>query len=366
MFLFDGDFDWDFLRGERKCNAMTWIDSIIASRLNGVGHTNEEIPFDLKALVTRGIIVVQRNLYGNKKGRGACSMMSNTLPYRESVDFIRAGILSGRPFMAGKVGTGDNETMLRYMDIHDKEACLLKWFKLLVGRRRPFWWDNSIRAGIGVCAGVFPPTVEGIEEFCRIYETYLPEMDGFASCADGETRIHDRYCPKAVPITWDSLFPVFRGYTWMDALRGKRVLVVHPFVKTIVSQYEKAREVELHKNQGPFPDFDLLVYKPVNSIGGKNSEFSSWNDALRSMEKDLSKLNFDVALIGCGVYGVPLSAHVKRMGRAAVHTGGTTQLLFGIKARRFDHWNCYNENWVHPMSDDVPPNLTQIEGGSFL
>lgn len=345
---------------------MTWIDSIIASRLNGVGHTNEEIPFDLKALVTRGIIVVQRNLYGNKKGRGACSMMSNTLPYRESVDFIRAGILSGRPFMAGKVGTGDNETMLRYMDIHDKEACLLKWFKLLVGRRRPFWWDNSIRAGIGVCAGVFPPTVEGIEEFCRIYETYLPEMDGFASCADGETRIHDRYCPKAVPITWESLFPLREGYSWFDALQGKRVLVIHPYEKSIRSQYFKALNCELHNGQGPFPEFDLLTYKPVNSIGGKSSEFVSWNEALRHMIAEISDIDFDVALVGCGVYGVPLSVHIKRMGRVAVHTGGSTQLIFGIKARVYDGWGFYNENWIRALPGDVPENMGLIENGRFL
>jgi len=345
---------------------MNFINSFIASRLMGVGHTNVEIPFDLKALMTRAIIVLQRNLYGNKAGRGACSTMPNALTYHESVDFIRAGILSGKPFMAGKVGTGDNETMLRYIDIHDKEATAVKWLKLFAGRRRPFWWDNSIRAGIGVCAGVFPPTVEGIEEFCRIYETYLPEMDGFASCADGETRVHDRYCPNATPIAWESLFPLRDGYSWFGALKGKRVLVVHPYEKSIRSQYEKAVRCELHKGQGPMPEFELMTYKPVISIGGKSSEYACWNDALKHMIDDVSKIDFDIALVGCGVYGVPLSIHVKRMGKVAIHTGGSTQLIFGIKGRRFDHWNCYNENWIHVNAEDVPENMSMIEGGSFL
>ena len=338
----------------------------LLSKLQGLNHTNEEIPFDWTALFTRGIIVAQRKLYGNNKGRGACSTVPNPLSYRESVDFIRAGILSGKPFMAGKIGTGDNETMLRYMDIHDRESALVKAMKLFTGQRRPFWWDNSIRAGIGVCAGVFPPTVEGIEEFCSIYETYIPEMDGFASCADGESRIHARYCPNATPIAWESLFPLREGYSWFEALKGRRVLVVHPYEKSIRAQYEKALNCELHNGQGSFPSFELMTYKPVNSIGGKSNEFARWADALQHMIDDVSKLDFDIALVGCGVYGVPLSVHIKRMGRVAIHTGGSTQLIFGIKAQVYDSWGFYNENWIRALPEDVPSNMGLIENGRFL
>lgn len=342
------------------------MSTLFLKRFQGLNHTNAEMPLDWQAVVTRGIIVLQRNLFGNKKGRGACSMMPNVLSYRDSVDVIRKGILSGKPFMAGKIGTGDNETMLRYIDIHDPESRFVKWCKLLVGKLRPFWWDNSIRAGICVCAGVFPSDIESIEEFCRIYEGYLPEMDCFASCADGETRIHDRYCPQATPIVWESLFPLREGYSWFDALKGKRVLVVHPHEKSIRFQYEKARKVELHKGQGTMPDFELLTYCPVNSIGGKNTQFACWKDALDFMINDISKLDFDVALVGCGVYGVPLSIHVKRMGRVAIHTGGSTQLIFGIKAQVYDTWGYYNENWIRALPEDVPPNMGLIENGRFL
>ncbi len=342
------------------------MSTFLLSRLQGVGHTNAEIPFDWTSLFTRGIIYTQRRLYGNAAGRGACSMMPNTLSDRDSVAFIRDGLLSGRPFMAGKVGTGDNEAMLRWIDIHDRESTFVKWMKLLAGRRRPFWWDNSIRAGIGVCAGVFPPTIEGIEEFCRIYETYLPDMDGFGSCADGETRVHDRYCPNATPITWESLFPCRLETDWFDALAGKRVLVVHPYGKTIAAQCEKARRVELHRGHGLFPDFELLTYKPVNSIGGTCADFACWKDALQHMLDDVSKLDFDIALVGCGVYGVPLSVHIKRMGRQAIHTGGSTQLIFGIKARIYDTWGFYNEHWTAAFPEDVPSNMGLIENGRFL
>ena len=40
---------------------------------------------------------------------------------------------------------------------------------------------------------------------------------------------------------------------------------------------------------------------------------------------------FDVALIGCGVSGVPLTAFVKKLGSVGIHLGDTLPALFGIR-----------------------------------
>ena len=45
---------------------------------------------------------------------------------------------------------------------------------------------------------------------------------------------------------------------------------------------------------------------------------------------------FDVAIIGCGAYGMPLAAMLKQAGKQAIHLGGATQLLFGIKGKRWE------------------------------
>jgi hypothetical protein len=62
--------------------------------------------------------------------------------------------------------------------------------------------------------------------------------------------------------------------------------------------------------------------------------------------------DFDVAIIGCGAYGFPLAAHLKRLGKKAIYMGGATQLLFGIKGKRWDNYrlisNFFNEHWVRP------------------
>jgi len=328
------------------------------------GHCNEELPFDWQSLFTRLLIIAAKKTYGRFQTEGAWARSLNAFDMDSSIDFIEHSLRSGKPFMAGKIGTGDMETLQRFVDIHSSGSKLFKWIRLLAGKSGPFWYDNWIRSGICVCAGVFPATDESIEEFCRIFMSYCCEFDAISAWLEGEKRIFDLLCPNAKTIKLDSLVPINRSRTWYGALAGKKVLVVHPYVKTIRSQYDK--HVEFHKGQGVLPEFELIQYCPVNTIGGKSDRFARWKDALDYMIADIEKIDFDVALLGCGVYGVPLSVHIKRMGRQAVYTGGATQIIFGIKGKRWDWHDFYNEHWVRPLPEDIPQNMNLIEGGTFL
>lgn len=328
------------------------------------GHCNDEFPFDWTCFFTRLIMVASRHLYGGRRGSPVWARARRALTTAESVEFIEAALRSGRPFMAGKIGTGDMETLMRFLDIHAAEARVLKGLKLLAGRRGPFWWDNWIRTGIGVCAGVFPITDANIEDFCRVFMSYCDGFDAVPSWIDGERRIYDALCPNAEIISLEALAPAEYPRTWIGALEGKTVLVVHPYVNTIRMQYEK--NVEFNKGHGPLPRVNLKQYRPVNSIGGRCERFAKWKDALDFMIGEISEIDFDVALLGCGVYGIPLSSHIKRMGRQAIYTGGATQTLFGIKGRRWDGKGLYNEHWTRPLPEDVPQNMGLIEGGTFL
>lgn len=84
------------------------------------------------------------------------------------------------------------------------------------------------------------------------------------------------------------------------------------------------------------PDFDLITIKAVQSLGG-GEQFQSWFDALDWMKAEIDKHDYDICLIGCGAYGFPLAAHVKRLGKKAFHLGGALQLVFGIRGRRWEN-----------------------------
>ena len=87
------------------------------------------------------------------------------------------------------------------------------------------------------------------------------------------------------------------------------------------------------------------------------------------MKDDIDGHTFDVALIGAGAYGLPLSAHVKRSGKVAIHLGGALQILFGIKGRRWEAMpqisRFFNEAWVRPGAGETPDGNAKIEGGCY-
>lgn len=88
------------------------------------------------------------------------------------------------------------------------------------------------------------------------------------------------------------------------------------------------------------------------------------------MSEDISKIDFDIALIGCGAYGFSLGAFVKRdLARKAIHIGGATQLPFGIKGGRWDNHPIvkafYNDYWVCPSASERPRNVAAVENTCY-
>ena len=145
------------------------------------------------------------------------------------------------------------------------------------------------------------------------------------------------------------------------------MLVIHPFDQSIKSQYAKRHL--LFRDPETLPTFDLRTLRPVWSAAGQDGGFRSWSDALDWMCGQMEAIEFDVALIGAGGYGLPLAAHAKRMGKKAVHLGGALQLLFGIKGKRWDsrasYQTLYNEHWMRPMQAETPASNTQVEDGCY-
>ena len=84
---------------------------------------------------------------------------------------------------------------------------------------------------------------------------------------------------------------------------------------------------------------------------------------------EISKYDFDIAIIGAGAYSLPLAAYVKQLGKIAVQMSGSTQILFGIKGKRWEQIpeisKFFNENWIRPSEDETPKGSTKVEGGSY-
>ncbi len=321
-------------------------------------------PFNARALLTRALIVAQRRLLA----RGALAPLRPDCTGQAASDALKALLLADAPVMAARFGTGELEATLRHLDRCAPGSAARKTLRLLAGRCGPFWWDNSIRAGICWNAGLFPSDDATLDRFGARMLADCRALDLLASWVPGEARLRPLFFPQARVVPLDTLEPYGLAEPWTAALAGRRVLVVHPFEATLRQQY--ARRERLFANPAVLPEFELMTYRAVQSIAGNPTPFATWFDALARMCDDLAARDFDIALIGAGAYGLPLAAHVKRLGRKAVHMGGATQLLFGIRGARWDRLpryaeTLYNEAWTRPLAEDRPPNHQTVEGGTY-
>lgn len=194
-------------------------------------------------------------------------------------------------------------------------------------------------------------------------------MDILGSWLPGEKFMARNYNRNVVGVPLVDLEPFWWNRPWTSALKGRNVLLVHPFEDTIRFQY--ANRVNLFANRDMLPDFNLKTYRTISSFAGAKTPYVSWFEALEKMCLDISKIDFDIALIGCGAYGMSIGAFIKReMGKRAVHLGGVTQLFFGIKGGRWDSLPriksaLYNQFWVRPFDSDIVVRPDTIEGGAY-
>lgn len=216
-------------------------------------------------------------------------------------------------------------------------------------------------------AGFFPVTNKALTRFaCELIDlTYRIDV-----LACWHRKFEDIICKDYLPqhsklIHLCNINPLTSAKPWTRNLKGKKVLVIYPYADTIKKQYER-REL-LHKNKDILPEFELITMKPVQSIGENKIAYNyeSWFDALKDMKKQIKTIDFDIALIGAGAYGLFLADYCKSLGKKAVHMGGDTQLLFGIKGKRWDDYGFYNEYWVRPSEEEKPLGAEKVEGGCY-
>lgn len=204
----------------------------------------------------------------------------------------------------------------------------------------------------------------------------IPEVDILGSWLAGE-QLFEKELKNADKVHLRLLEPYWAENHWSRALEGKKILIVHPFAKDIEQQYQK-RDLLFEKNI--LPTFQLTTIQAVQSVAGEKTEFVDWFEALEFMKAEIDKVDYDICLIGCGAYGFPLAAHVKRMGKKGFHYGGALQLLFGIKGKRWEdpnygvevwgipngfYTNLMNEHWIRPEGNNKPKNAQVVEGACY-
>ena len=305
-------------------------------------------------------------IYKGKRAPKGITLMSG----EQLNEYIYKGLLNNEPFMVARFGSVELDSALyTYLC----ELPLFERYKLYIQKKIPFlrYSEDYARHLMNpLCnnAGFFPNDVRYLAKFGK----KVREEDSSCCCCccccwNNEDLMIPFFDKNIVFGELSEMEPYDYLQPWSRALKGKKVLVVHPFADTIVKQYSK-RDL-LWVNKDVLPEFELHTIKAVQSIAGEKTQFNNWFDALHYMENQMDSIDYDIAIIGCGAYGFSLAAHAKRSGKKAIHLGGATQILFGIKGKRWDDMPAvnkfYNKYWVYPSADETPKNNKKVEGGCY-
>ncbi|MCR5062316.1 MAG: hypothetical protein K6A89_03450, partial [Treponema sp.] len=157
-------------------------------------------------------------------------------------------------------------------------------------------------------AGFFPVTKENLDSFAQLYLDSIKNID---CCGvwfnDGEASVLKNGAGSALLVELGCLNSWLYKNPYTGILRGKKVLVIHPFENTILSQI-KNRE-RIFEDQNVLPDCEIKIIKAPQTIAGNTDGYSSWFEALEATKKKIDEVDFDIALLGCGAYGLPLGAY---------------------------------------------------------
>jgi hypothetical protein len=278
-----------------------------------------------------------------------------------SSKLIASAIKLGAPILISRFGTTESEFCLQYRSFSTDG------FEESVGI------DNLWKL-----SGVYPKTILQSSDFFSIYTNSAKQIDlcGVRRTFDeysywrSESQMLTNFAAQSNVMDIEGFDAVFLENPWTHALVGKRVLIIHPFADTIESQLKILRAKPLQANW--LPDFDSIVLKAPQTLSAQSvSNKDNWTNRLNDLTLKISKLDFDVALIGCGAYGLPIGAHVKNLGKVAIHIGGSLQLIFAIRGQRWEKklnavLACNQiEVWNWPMESDTPINASSVEGGAY-
>lgn len=268
---------------------------------------------------------------------------------------IGAALRARKPAAIAKFGASELGGVVRFLARRGADDVCRSW-----GKHRQLLHVN---------AGVYPATPESLSAFSRTYLAAAAELDILGVWfRPGEAKIRARYAPRAELIAMSGISPFPFRAPWTAELAGRRVLVVTPFAQSVMRQAARLEDV-WRKRPEMMPGCRVSTLRCPLSAGLVAPEYPTWHAALDAMKAAMSTSDAEVVLVGAGAWSLPLVAHAKTLGKIGIHTGGLTQLLFGIRGGRWDPDPFFTalatEAWVRPNETETPTGAHLIENACY-
>jgi hypothetical protein len=197
-----------------------------------------------------------------------------------------------------------------------------------------------------------------------------------------ESHILFRYANQATrvkPRVFESFYNPQNQYT-AHMTQGP-IAVVSPFASSIESQWPKIREIfppSGHAGAVWPPNAQLVAIKAPYGPHLSTEPTHAWPQevlsggpqaAVQHLAEQVQASGARYAFVGIGALSLPLVAELKRRNIIAIHTGGGTQIMFGVKGKRWlNHATIstfFNPAWISPSPEETPSQAHQVESACY-
>jgi hypothetical protein len=199
------------------------------------------------------------------------------------------------------------------------------------------------------------------------------ELQGDCIQKEDQSYIENNICQKNSQMIWACSLEIYHyiySNPWTLALRGKRILIISPFIHSIVQQLEN--KIKIYDGFDLFPDCTFVFIKPPMTQGDEKSQ--DFDTELNNFYIELDKYKnlYDVALLSCGGYGNLISNYILTSHKkSAIYVGGVLQMYFGIIGNRWitdrpEIIMLYQNNyWKRPNENERPNGYSSIEEACY-
>ena len=281
-------------------------------------------------------------------------------------DLICNALENGESLLVGKIGTIECRTLYNMEKFNNIDM------------------PEDFKMSLEKNAGIFPATIDFIRQWTKEMKEAVCATDclatgWFEGTKDCEKELLSLWGWKGTSVVLRSLEPYYvrTKYRWTRELAGQSVCVVTSFTQSAKKQMEKGEsQVWPGSLNSLWPDsvrwhWVQTGYSPSLALGRGGWEESpeSWSEAVDSVVEQVMATNARVVVIGCGGLGLLIGARMKAKGKICMVLGGATQVLFGIKGRRWENHDIiskfWNSHWVWPSLEETPGGCNEVEESCY-
>jgi hypothetical protein len=222
---------------------------------------------------------------------------------------------------------------------------------------------------LAVNAGININSLEEYNSWIKDFGDSIKNLDCILSWQNNDSEkqiVKELFKGEFISEDFRDLEPFSHGKDgWHYHLKDKKVLVISSLKNSIEKQIPNFGKIWEGAELG---SCEVIESRNPYQITGEDPFF--YKDEIWRIASLISKKNFDICIIGAGGYSLPLCNFVKSIGKKAIHLGGATQVLFGIRGSRFDrnfkYENWYGgENFIYPVSKDIPKKHYMVENSCY-